>query len=420
MTTRPSPLRSAPRRTTLVRLTGLAIASALTASGWAQGKPAASTRKPAAPCTTSDWPLWTDFKAHFVQTDGRVVDLTSTQLHSTSEGQSYGMFFALVANDPQTFQSIWDWSIDNLFAGDLATNLPAWQWGKSESGEWKVLDKNSASDADIWFVYALLEAARVWNKPEYRAHARTLLATIEKHEIVTLPGLGKMLLPGQYSFAQANDLWRLNPSYMPVPILRLLDAESPGAGWGEIAANTAKMLEETSPHGFSPDWLAYQGTSASTGKFVVDPIRGELGSYDAIRVYLWAGMLPDSDPLANRMRQAVPGLANATIGAAAPPEKVNTRTGEQSGGAPFGFSAALLPYLQATGQSKLLELQRQRVDTLQKLTLLPEILQSRPPPYYDYVLTLFSLGWIESRYQFQQNGTVKLSWEKSCPHVATR
>lgn len=45
------------------------------------------------------WPAWEDFKATFLSQDGRVIDLSTPQQQSTSEGQAYALFFALVADD---------------------------------------------------------------------------------------------------------------------------------------------------------------------------------------------------------------------------------------------------------------------------------------------------------------------------------
>ena len=116
-------------------------------------------------CAPDAWPLWRAFTTRFIQPDGRVLDASTPQRHSSSEGQSYGMFFALLANDRARFESLWRWSIDNLFGGTLKGRLPAWWWGRAPDGSWRVLDGNSASDADLWFVYALAEAARLWNQP---------------------------------------------------------------------------------------------------------------------------------------------------------------------------------------------------------------------------------------------------------------
>ena len=52
-------------------------------------------------CAPDAWPLWRAFTTRFIQPDGRVLDASTPQRHSSSEGQSYGMFFALLVNDPQ-------------------------------------------------------------------------------------------------------------------------------------------------------------------------------------------------------------------------------------------------------------------------------------------------------------------------------
>ena len=44
--------------------------------------------------------------------------------------------------------------------------------------------------------------------------------------------------------------------------------------------------------GFVADWVSYRRTGPGKGEFIVDPVKGELGSYDAIRAYLWAGLMP--------------------------------------------------------------------------------------------------------------------------------
>ncbi len=41
-----------------------------------------------------------------------------------------------------------------------------------------------------------------------------LLKRIAREEVVTVPGLGSMLLPGKVGFAEDNS-WRFNPSYLP-------------------------------------------------------------------------------------------------------------------------------------------------------------------------------------------------------------
>ncbi|WP_260986317.1 cellulose synthase complex periplasmic endoglucanase BcsZ [Bordetella genomosp. 13] len=380
--------------------------------------PAARAAGAAAPgtatCGPQSWPKWDGYLTHFVQPDGRVLDASTPQRHSSSEGQSYGMFFALVAGDRKTFDQLWQWTVDNLAGGDISKNLPAWFWGLRQDGTWGVLDTNAASDADVWFVYALLEAARLWNRPRYERDARALLALIEAREIAQVPGLGPMLLPGPIGFVQPGLQWRFNPSYLPVPVLRRLAEASPQGPWAAIADNTLRMVRQTSPHGFAPDWTAYRA-EGDGGAFVADPVKGPVGSYDAIRVYLWAGMTPSTDPLAAPMLEAVQGLAQATAKAGMPPEIVQTDAGSATGTGPFGFSAALLPYLQATGQAELLRAQLHRVQADWDASVASAQPGQRQPPYYDYMLSLFGTAWLEQRYKFGASGRVRLPKEKTCP-----
>lgn len=368
----------------------------------------------AATCVGVDWPLWSDFKKHFVQQDGRVLDASTPQRHSSSEGQSYGMFFALIANDPVTFEKLWRWSVNNLSGGDVSTVLPAWIWGLADDGSWRVLDPNSASDADLWFVYALLEAGRMWGRPDYIRDATQLLALIEQKEIVALPGLGPMLLPGPIGFEQPNRIWQFNPSYLPVPVLRRLATASPAAPWSGIAAGTARLITSTTPKGFAADWVAYQVTSETDGRFVTDPLKGDKGSYDAIRVYLWAGVTPETDPAARPIRQSLSGMSTAVSVLGYPPESVATQTGAYTGTGPFGFSAALVPYLRSLGQGGLADIQLQRARSLQAESLREPAVSQRQPPYYDYVLSLFGVGWADGRWAFRGDGSLQVPWRNPC------
>lgn len=365
-------------------------------------------------CAAPQWPAWQTFSERFVQADGRVIESSLEANHSTSEGQSYALFFALVANDQARFEQIWRWSAANLSAGDPATKLPAWLWGQGKDGLWRVQDQNSAADADLWFVYALLEAARLWQRADYQADAERLLANIEAHEVVALPGLGPMLLPGPVSFAQPDHLWRLNPSYLPLPLLRRLARQHPAGPWSHVAKNTASMLKQAAPKGLIADWVAYRGTSASSGIFVTDPFKGETGSYDAIRVYLWAGMTVATDPLAKSLLASLDGMSQATGVTGAPPERVKVLSGAIEGTGPFGFSAALIPYFHAKGQPWLAEIQQRKAEQGLAAALARGKTLRPAQYYYDYALSLFGLGWAEQRYRFRDDGSVKLSWETAC------
>ena len=357
-------------------------------------------------CEPVSWPLWNSFKTQFIEPDGRVMAGASPQFQSFSEGQSYAMVFALIANDPKTFDLLWRWSTVNLANNDIASKLPAWTWGKAEDGTWKVLDENSASDADIWYAYALLEAGRLWQRSDYTADAKKILALVENKSIVNLPGLGKMLLPGPFGFTLSPGQWQLNPSYLPIPVLRRFALHNEKGPWSEIAVNTDKMIAASSTKGLVPDWIDYQAQSTHTGKFIVGSAKGDVGSYDAIRVYLWAGMTSPQDPLTNSLMNSLTGMGKIIEANGNLPESVNTLTGSSSGIAPLGFSAALAPLLKTSKKLFLLKSQTERAQLLQY--------SSPPPIYYDYVLSLFGMGWIENRYRFSDNGQINLNWNSAC------
>lgn len=387
-------------------LTSLALATLMPGFAHAQAQA----------CSVQNWPLWNAYVERFVQKDGRMLGSSMNPDQSSSEGQSYGMFFALVANDPVTFDALWRWSRDNLAGANPAQNLPGWLWGASGSGTWNLLDKNSASDADLWMAYALLEADRLWHKPHYRSDALLLLGNVEKTLVRDIPGLGKMLLPGPVGFEHPDQLWRFNASYLPIPLLRRFSKESPASPWKAVADSTAKMVADKNINraGFVPDWVAYRGTDVNKGMFVVDKFSNALGSYDAIRTYLWAGLTPPADPLAKPMLDHLDGMAQATASAGVPPEKANVLTGATEGVGPYGYSASLVPYLRAKGLPQLADQQQRIVDQAIAHFSDPADPAYRQPQYYHVMLSLFSLGWTEHRYQFNKDGTLAVSWEAAC------
>src|SRR5258705_10078856 len=116
-------------------------------------------------CAAQEFPpLWRSYTSAFMDDQVRVIDHDASD-RTTSEAQAYAMFFALVANDRARFDGLLRWTELNLASGDLTAHLPAWLWGRRPNREWEILDANSASDADVWMAYTLLEAGRVWEHP---------------------------------------------------------------------------------------------------------------------------------------------------------------------------------------------------------------------------------------------------------------
>lgn len=342
-----------------------------------------------------EWPAWQQYKQSYLSDEGRVIDPSTPNRITTSEGQSYGLFFALVANDRAAFDKLLAWTENNLAAGDLSAHLPAWLWGEDDKKNWKVLDSNSASDADLWIAYSLLEAGRLWQSNHYQTLGMQLLQRIAHEEVVDIPGLGLMLLPGKIGFV-AEERWRFNPSYLPPQLLMRLAMNN--GPWQDLRKTSLRLWLETSPQGFSPDWVDWL-----EGKgWQADKVKPNIGSYDAIRVYLWAGMLADDDPDKAALLKRFQPMVNLTAQLGVPPEKVDTATGKSTGNGPVGFSAALLPLL-AT-RPDVLAVQRQRIND--------NPLDNNA--YYNASLLLFGQGWDQQRYRFNRQGELQPSWGNQC------
>ena len=384
-------------------------------------------------CRQGPWDLWNSYATHFIDPQGRVIDPQGGD-RTTSEGQSYALFFALVNNDPGRFEQLLKWTQANLAQGDLGAHLPAWLWGKSK-GEWKALDPNPAADADAWIAYSLVEAGRLWNKPAYANLGRQMMGLIARQEVAELPGFGMMLMPGPSALFTHSGTWTVNASYVPLFIFERFSAIQPAGPWDAIAMNVPRLLRQSSKHGFAMDWNDYlpadgfypapapgaaqaahdkdpKGTPKSDnqpegkadGK--ADP-PSAVGSYDAIRVYLWAGMLGEGQTRTD-MIGAISGMRSYLANHGAPPEKVSAEgiPVEQDG--PVGFSAALLPYLRAfPGAEKVAAQQRIRMSAQLDRT---SGLYGKNAAYYDQNLVLFATGFLDERFRFGPRGELRVEW----------
>jgi endoglucanase len=378
---------------------------------------ACRAQTPAAPIVDSTHArLWQAYANRFVSSDGRVID-PQTGDRTTSEGQSYALFFALVNDDRPRFDKLLGWTSDNLASGDLGTHLPAWSWGKAKDGRWGVLDANSASDSDLWIAYDLIEAGRLWNDKQYAALGRRLAVRIAAKETADLPGFGVAILPGPAGFSFPK-LWILNPSYTPLFVLDRLAIADPGGPWAEAAARVPSLFESSAVKGFAMDWVCYSPGAGFSPCFVTGrkpPTAGAvpLGSYDAIRVYLWTGMLPGSNPAKARILKALPGMSLYLQSHPAPPEKVSIDGVPQNQEGPVGFSAALLPYLSSLEQDAAVAQQLVRIKSqLDEKSNLYGAGYGTGPTYYDQNLVLFGSGWIEKRFQFGSNGELLVRWSR--------
>lgn len=346
------------------------------------------------------WPEWQAFAEGFVDDQGRVIDWTADG-RTVSEGQAYALFFALVANDRPRFQRILKWTEDNLAQGDLGANLPAWVWGRIDGEQWGIKDPNSATDADLWLAYTLLEAARAWNEPAYRALARQLMDQIKTHLLHQVQNGPLLMLPGKEGFIDGERV-RVNPSYyVPVQLLRL-HQEDPKGPWRRLLIDYAAWLPQLAPLGRVPDWAQWEN-----GKIAQDKETAGSGSYDAIRVYLWNAWGPASNGSAAALQDAVRPFGAMLTEIGRVPERWSLGNAGIEGNAPIGFHGALLPFYAITRDEPGAAKARAALEKA-----LNNNLYGQPARYYDQVLILFGKGYADQQFRFDGNGGVVLAWKR--------
>ncbi|XPE37507.1 glycosyl hydrolase family 8 [Shigella flexneri] len=179
---------------------------------------------------------------------GRVINPSDARKITTSEGQSYGLFFALAATNMQGVRSL---------SPGRRTTLPGFRpflpgCGGGTITNWAVLDSNSASDADIWIAWSLLEAGRLWKNPDYTDTAR-VVKRIAREEVVKVPGWVRCRCRVKWVLPKKT------PRLIPATCRRSLrDFTRFGAPWTTLRETNLRLLLETAPKGFSPDWVNYQ------------------------------------------------------------------------------------------------------------------------------------------------------------------
>jgi endoglucanase len=132
-----------------------------------------------------------------------------------------------------------------------------------------------------------------------------------------------------------------------------------------------------------------------------------MGSYDAIRVYLWLGIADRATPGVGSLLDKVSGMSSYMAHHVTPPLRVDGSGKVVDANAPVGFSAALVPYLFATGMKAQANDQLNRMGAMQDRAT---GLYGHDAMYYDQNLALFGMGWNDQRYRFDRDGRLKVKW----------
>ena len=231
---------------------------------------------------------WEIFRQRFTTADGRVID-TGNECVSHTEGQGWGLLFAVAFDDRASFERILAWTETHLSRPDDA--LHAWRYVPNAATP--VADLNNATDADLFIACALWRAAFRWNRADYATKAQAIARDVLRLCVRTV-GSRTVLLPGAFGFEQGG-LVNVNPSYYAFAAMAELADAVPSPLWAKLRDDGVAMITAArfGAYHLPPDWLSIDGDGT------LAPARGWPArfSYDAIRVPLhlsWAGLTQPS------------------------------------------------------------------------------------------------------------------------------
>lgn len=349
------------------------------------------------------------FLSEFISDEGRVIDFSQRQGITTSEGQAYGLWFALIANDKTTFKLILDWTYANLAEKPLGDVLPSWLWGNltEDSSKWGIIDRNTASDADVWMAYSLLAAGELWGEPRYSSLGKRLANRILEQETMSL-NKKIYLLPGQQGFVK-DETVLLNPSYFSLTLFRGLASFTGNRQWKAIYESSQDIFNQLIDHNLTaiPDWvyLNKQGDVLLNSRHHTMPeLNGTLwGSYDAIRTYLWlvweSACCVDASFLSEFLMPFIFIEKNKY-----PAEKLDLIGLQAEGVGGVGFSAILLPPLKWLSENQAQQFQESFDEQKLRVNGWQETLG-----YYQQVLVMFGFASLDNCVSFSSDGTLKAS-----------
>lgn len=212
----------------------------------------------------------------FMTKDGRIMDFDRKNI-TTSEGQSYMLMRSVAMGNRNTFDLVYKWTKDNLQRKDY---LFAWLWGENKDGEYKILDDNSASDADTDIAFSLLVAYHKWKDEKYLNYAKLIINSIWNNETKRI-GDYLVLMPG---VEQTNSaIIEINPSYFSPYAYKFFQKYDDKHDWSCLIDSSFYYLNKVmakTKTGLPPNWFLIEN-----GQIVLEDSERSDFSYDAVRVF---------------------------------------------------------------------------------------------------------------------------------------
>jgi len=324
---------------------------------------------------------WPAYKKLYLSDAGNVLDRTRNGGETTSEGQAYLLLRAAWMGDAPAFSLAFEWTEAHLRRND---GLYSWRWGPQGGG--RVLDENTASDADQDIAFALILGSHAFGRPAYLQRAHELVRAIRTVERLDLPG---GWIPSAGNWAARERITNLS-YFTPYayPYFARLD---PDGGW-PAALNTGYDLiartRQVPGLRLIPDFQRVE----PDGAIGLLPTGGQLSadfSFDAMRIFWRVAM---DCQLHKRMRACGdPADAHGLVALLARDGAVFTRyridgtaVDRQES---LSFYGGILPSLSDVAPSTAAAIRTERLSRSTLDDLLP-----RPDRYYDANWVWFGLA----------------------------
>jgi hypothetical protein len=261
----------------VLALGGMALLSVAGCGGKSSTRSVSQSSTPSSTATPSDQAVAAarHFLDRYVTSDGRVVRIDQGG-DTVGEGQAYGMLLAAATGDSRRFDSIWEWTKDNLRRPD---GLISFRWHDG-----RIQDPEAASDADLDASRALLVGACRFHRPALRQEALALGKAIMGVEVTSFQGT-LVLTAGPWAVKPPVTV---DPSYFSPATFAALRAASGDARWSSLAASSRAITSALmrAPSRLPPDWARLEGDKPVPIGSPSDPQAPARFGFDAARTLI--------------------------------------------------------------------------------------------------------------------------------------
>lgn len=239
--------------------------------------------------------IWQTYRDAHIHPDGYVI-MPGDEDSVITEAQAYALLRAVWMDDKETFDSVYNWTVEHMQLSDA--HLFSWHWSHKDQS-WA--DAGNATDADQDIALALIFASKVWGDEFYADQAQLILNDLWEHNVYSAD---QWVIITAGNWADSGSYLTLNPSYFAPYTYRIFAQFDQGHDWIKAVDSSYTLLDACSSALFGssqraylpPEWCRfYKDTGTVAESFDPQPQSNEYG-FNAFRVpwrvyldYQWNG-----------------------------------------------------------------------------------------------------------------------------------